>query len=344
MATALTWIKDNAKVTLPTFDSNILMLSNTTMDSVADPIAKAAAGSGSGDDGDNSGVIGRLFDRFEDELRKQRNIAAVFIGLYGIVLLTGLAVFVWYTWLKRPFARWRMQRRGQTFEEKKVPLNAIQSSEAEKAVHLGPTIASPPGPFLYPGQGHNPSQQSFFDDSDARSVYANSTHQPHHGRPGQAIAARMRALSPVRRSPIRDDYDEPMLPPPTKRQEPQPLTSWQERLGNTFGGFLTLPALTSKLSRKASQKSSKTEVSWAGASSSPGPTKMFQISGPSALAGYGATQPMTHQPIPSPLQQNPFSLGDEDEVGTPIAARFAHHQTQTVATKDPFAGRYERSY
>lgn len=345
LVTALTWIKDNAKVTLPTFNPDVLMLSGATMDSVADPIAKAAAGSGSEGTDDDPGVIGKLFDRYEDELRKQRNIAAIFFGLYGIVMLVGLAVFVWHTWLKRPFARWRMQRRGLDTDDEKVPTTAYHNdkTEAEKAVHLGPAIGMAPAHPVYPGQGRSPSLQSFFDDSDAQP-YPDAARGYCDERPAQSMADRMRALSPIRRSPARDDYDEPMLPSSTIKQDGQPSTTWQGRLGNTFGGFLALPTLTSKLSRKTSQKSAKTDASWAGASSSPGPSKMFQISGPSTFKGYGMGQPVVSKPIPSPLQQNPFSLGDDDEVGTPIAARFAHTQPQTTAAQNPFVGRYERSY
>ena len=339
MATALTWIKDNAKVTLPTFNANILMLSNATMDSVADPIAKAAAGSGSSDgDSDDQGVIGKLFDRYEDELRKQRNIAAIFIGLYGIVMLVGLAVFVWHSWLKRPFARWRIQRRGLGEQDEKPVHTTYHPTEAEKAVHLGPPGTSEPEHQLYPGQGYNHSQQSFFDDSDQRGAYQSSSPGHRHERSGPSMAARMRALSPIHRSPVQDDYDEPMLPPTAARPEVQSSTSWQGRLGN----LLALPTFASKLSRKTSQKSSKTDVSWSGTGSSPGPSRMFQISGPSALGGYGSQQmpPVISKPVPSPLHQNPFSLGDEDEVGTPIAARFAQHRTQASSDQNPFAGRY----
>jgi hypothetical protein len=258
MATALTWIKDNAKVTLPTFDANILMLSNATMDSVADPIAKAAAGSGSSDsDSDDQGVIGKLFDRYEDELRKQRNIAAIFIGLYGIVMLVGLAVFIWHSWLKRPVARWRMQRRGLGEQDEKPVHTTYRPTEAEKAVHLGPPVNSEPEHQLYSGQGYNHSQQSFFDDSDQRGAYQSGSPGHRHERSGPSMAARMRALSPMHRSPVQDDYDEPMLPPTTVRPEAQSSTSWQGRLGN----LLALPTFASKLSRKTSQKSSKTDVS-----------------------------------------------------------------------------------
>jgi hypothetical protein len=349
LATALTWINDNAHVTLPTFDPDVLMLSASTMNDVAEPIAQAAVGGGSSDGSEDPGIIGKLFDRYEDELRKQRNIAAIFIGLYGAVILIGLAVLVWHTWLKRPFNRWRLQRRGEDDRGASTgPVHPDKTNWTEKpSGQIQAAADSQPDYSVYSLGGANRSQQSFFDGPDGRQSFSESPKPFGQARSTQTMAERLRALSPIKRDFSHDNYEEPMLSQPAKAG-PAP-TTWQSKLGQTFGGLLTVPAFTSGLARQNSQKSQQSESSWAGASTSPGPSKIFNTGTPgsSATPTASRTKLAAGKPVPSPLQSNPFSIGDyydDDAVGTPIAARFSSDQNRRQPSMDgnPFANPYGR--
>ena len=94
MQTALTWIHDNANVKLPLLSLDALVLSNSTSQELATPLAAAAVGSGkSGDEG----VIGTIFDAYAKELRNQRIIALAFCALYLLIVLVGTLVVLRHT-------------------------------------------------------------------------------------------------------------------------------------------------------------------------------------------------------------------------------------------------------
>ena len=319
------------------------------MNDVAEPIAQAAVGGGSSDGSDDPGIIGKLFDRYEDELWKQRNIAAIFIGLYGAVVLIGLAVFVWHTWLKRPFNRWRLQRRGGDGRDPfKGPVFVEKTNWTEKPASRVKTVAeNQPDYSVYSLGGANRSQQSFFDAPDGRQSFSESPKPFGQARSTQTMAERLRALSPIKRDFPRDNYEEPMLSQPAVAGTAP--TTWQSKLGQTFGNLLTVPAFTSGLARKSSQKSQQSESSWAGASTSPGPSKISHTGTPGSPTTPTVSQSRlaTGKPVPSPLQSNPFSIGDyydDDAVGTPIAARFSSDQNRRQPSLDgnPFANPYGR--
>lgn len=326
METALTWIKDNARVTLPTIDSSILMLSNSTMDDVSTPIAAAAAGDASSGDGQQApGVIAKLFDKYEDALRKQRDIAAIFLGLYGAILLIGLCVFVWKTWLERKLAGWRTQRSGQDWHNEDKTASLYPTDKGG----IGNDHLSTKPPYetqqpFYGGGNVNPSQLSFFDDSD--DVPRKEGMNLQTGNKLTTMAQRLRTFSPIRHSFKEiQDYQEPVVPPHPPCP-PLQNSSWQTKLGS----YLAAPLLPlSSLGRKPSQKSEK---SWAGASTSPAadvalgsPAELNEKSGRMFTAAPSATNHF--KPAgPSPLTRNPFIVGDvddpSDDLATPIAAQF----------------------
>jgi hypothetical protein len=99
LQTALTWIRDNANVKLPLLAPDALMLSDSTSKELATPLAAAAAGTGTDEDG---GVIGKIFDAYERELSDQRIIALAFCGLYLVIVIVGLAVLARHTIWPRP--------------------------------------------------------------------------------------------------------------------------------------------------------------------------------------------------------------------------------------------------
>lgn len=97
MEQALTWINQNAHVTLPTVNETVLMMSNGTLANITAPIAQALAGS---DDDGSGGVVGRIFDSYLSSLKKQRIAAALLLGLYVLAVLVAFGIMAWHSWIR----------------------------------------------------------------------------------------------------------------------------------------------------------------------------------------------------------------------------------------------------
>lgn len=91
----LTWISEHAFIDLPTFPSDILLLSNDSMNEIATPIAAAAVGSG--DDNDDDGIVGTLISHFESALKVERTFYGILLGVWLALFLIGLAVVIWHS-------------------------------------------------------------------------------------------------------------------------------------------------------------------------------------------------------------------------------------------------------
>lgn len=91
----LTWISEHAFIDLPTFPSDILLLSNDSMNEIAIPIAAAAVGSG--DDNDDDGTVGTLISHFESALKVERIFYAILLGVWLALFLIGIAVVIWHS-------------------------------------------------------------------------------------------------------------------------------------------------------------------------------------------------------------------------------------------------------
>ncbi|ORX39271.1 hypothetical protein BD324DRAFT_598625 [Kockovaella imperatae] len=89
----LTWISEHAYITLPTLPPDVLLLSNSSMNEMAQPIAAAAVGSGG--DGSDQGLVGSLIQHFETALIYERNFYAILLGLWLGFVLVGLVVVLW---------------------------------------------------------------------------------------------------------------------------------------------------------------------------------------------------------------------------------------------------------
>ena len=110
----LTFMHDNLKVDIPRMNQTILILSPASVDEATKPIAVAALGDGSGDD---QGLIGRLVNTYAESLKKERLMFGIFMGLWGFVVLMGLAVVLWHSYGKRLVEgrkrrRWEREQRA----------------------------------------------------------------------------------------------------------------------------------------------------------------------------------------------------------------------------------------
>jgi len=112
---ALTFLNQNLNVNLPTVNESVLVLSSSNVNEITQPIATAAVGGGQDDPG---GLIGRLVSTYVDSLKQERIMFALFLGLWGLVVLMGLAVVFWHSygrnWVQAYKRRkWRREQRDE---------------------------------------------------------------------------------------------------------------------------------------------------------------------------------------------------------------------------------------
>ncbi|KAH6913878.1 plasma membrane fusion protein PRM1 [Coprinopsis sp. MPI-PUGE-AT-0042] len=106
---ALTFLHENLNIQFPRVNDTALMLSPESVDEAAAPIASAAMGGGTDD---SEGLVGRIVNSYANSLKKERVTFAIFLGIWGIVVLMGLFVLFWHS-VGMPFME---KRRRQKFE------------------------------------------------------------------------------------------------------------------------------------------------------------------------------------------------------------------------------------
>ena len=110
---ALTFLNQNLNVNLPTVNESVLVLSSSNVNEITQPIATAAIGGGQNNSG---GLVGSLVATYVDSLKQERIMFALFLGLWGIVVLMGLAIVFWHSygrnWVEGYKKRkWRREQR-----------------------------------------------------------------------------------------------------------------------------------------------------------------------------------------------------------------------------------------
>ncbi|CAA7261757.1 unnamed protein product [Cyclocybe aegerita] len=106
---ALTFLHNNLHVDMPRMNQTVLVLSPESVDEASQPIAAAALGGGEGND---EGLIGRLVLKYAEALKKERVMFAIFLALWGVVILMGLSVVLWHSY-GRPYLEKRGRRKYQ---------------------------------------------------------------------------------------------------------------------------------------------------------------------------------------------------------------------------------------
>ncbi|KAK7692485.1 hypothetical protein QCA50_004110 [Cerrena zonata] len=110
---ALTFLHDNLHVNVPRVNETVLVLSPADVDEVTRPVALAAIGGG---EGNNDGLVGRLVNAYVSSLKKERIMFAIFMGLWGFVVLIAFGIIFWHAygrdWLHAYRKRkWQKQQR-----------------------------------------------------------------------------------------------------------------------------------------------------------------------------------------------------------------------------------------
>lgn len=128
---ALSWIHENAHVTLPKLKDDVLMMSNSTMQNISTPIAEAMSGTSNGRDNDG-GVVGRIFDTYESALKKQRTAALLLLALYCIAVFIAFLVMAYHSWIRDAIMQQRMQGLR---EAKRIKFNCADVPEKNTTAH-----------------------------------------------------------------------------------------------------------------------------------------------------------------------------------------------------------------
>ncbi|PPQ70294.1 hypothetical protein CVT25_014616 [Psilocybe cyanescens] len=120
---ALTFLHDNLNINMPRVNQTALVLSPSSVNEAAQPIAAAAIGGNTdGNGNDDGGLIIRLVNSYAASLRKERVMFGIFMGLWGVVILMGLSVILWHAVI-RPMRERRAKRRWEA--EQRVGIESV---------------------------------------------------------------------------------------------------------------------------------------------------------------------------------------------------------------------------
>lgn len=142
---ALTFLNQNLNVNLPQINETVLVLSPTNVNEITQPIATAAVG---GTSSNSQGLIGRLVATYVDSLKKERLMFSIFMGLWGVVVLMGLAIVFWHSYAKNLVDAYK-KRKWQKEQRDGLEGFVMPFRDGAPAPHVGdtekgPSILDPP--------------------------------------------------------------------------------------------------------------------------------------------------------------------------------------------------------
>lgn len=98
---ALTWIHDNAHVNFTLVPEDVLMLKDGQQEAMLQPVKTALVGSGTGEDG--GGFVGNVVGSYLRHLEQEKIMFAMLLGVYGMIVVVGLAAVAYATIVDRRF-------------------------------------------------------------------------------------------------------------------------------------------------------------------------------------------------------------------------------------------------
>ncbi|KAH7888899.1 hypothetical protein F5I97DRAFT_764283 [Phlebopus sp. FC_14] len=132
---ALTFLNQNLNVDLPRVNESILVLSPNDVNEITQPIATAAVGGGQDN---SSGLIGSLVASYVNSLKQERLMFAIFIGLWGFVVVMGLAIVFWHSYAKNWVEAYR-KRKWRKEQRDGLDGFVIPFKEGAPAIHVKDT-------------------------------------------------------------------------------------------------------------------------------------------------------------------------------------------------------------
>ncbi|KAJ3839261.1 hypothetical protein F5878DRAFT_582034 [Lentinula raphanica] len=227
---ALTFLNQNLHIDMPRMNDSVLVLSPESINEASQPIAEAAVGDGSDD---NGGFVGKLVNAYVASLEKERIMFGIFMGLWGLVVLMAICIILWSTYGQRYLER---RRRKKWERQQRAGIDGLVIP-----FRVGQPAAEKPGAdFLSftppPTQGHSAdlgrsspenasktgkSWENFFGGGSSRK------------KPFPAISKPFKLMSVVGSKPVSTDATTEALAP--AEQDGQPGKAWYTRLTDTFG-------------------------------------------------------------------------------------------------------------
>ena len=142
---ALTFLNQNLNVDLPQVNETILVLSPTSVNEITQPIATAAIG---GTSGNSQGLVGRLVATYVNSLKKERLMFSIFMGLWGVVVLMGLVILFWHSYVKNwvdayKRRKWQKEQRNG-LEGFGMPFGGGRAVPHARDTENGQSILDPP--------------------------------------------------------------------------------------------------------------------------------------------------------------------------------------------------------
>ncbi|KAG6375514.1 hypothetical protein JVT61DRAFT_3073 [Boletus reticuloceps] len=124
---ALTFLNQNL--------NTILVLSSADIDEITQPVATAAIG---GTSSNSQGLVGRLVATYVDSLKKERLMFSIFMGLWGVVVLMGLVIVFWHSYV-RNWVDASKKRRWQKEQRDGLEGLVVPFKEEAPLPHVGDT-------------------------------------------------------------------------------------------------------------------------------------------------------------------------------------------------------------
>ncbi|KII92838.1 hypothetical protein PLICRDRAFT_102852 [Plicaturopsis crispa FD-325 SS-3] len=157
---ALTFLHDNLQINIARVNDSVLVLSPADVDEATRPIATAAIGGGNDD---SQGVVGRLIAAYVNSLKKERIMFAIFMGLWGVVVLMALCIIFWHSygqhWLEAHRRRkWLKEQRGMDGLPDRFRDAGNEKGDMEKQAVDLPSFTPMPSPK--PSMSFNPFRRS----------------------------------------------------------------------------------------------------------------------------------------------------------------------------------------
>lgn len=161
---ALTFLNQNLNINLPQVNETALVLSPTSVNEITQPIATAAIG---GSSSNSQGLVGSLVATYVASLKKEQLMFGIFMGLWGVVVLMGLAIVFWHSyatnWVDAYKKRkWRKEQRDG-LEGFVTPLREGAPVPHVRDTEKGHSILDPPLRSFTPlPEAHSPFTINLF--------------------------------------------------------------------------------------------------------------------------------------------------------------------------------------
>ncbi|KAF9567948.1 hypothetical protein CPC08DRAFT_702777 [Agrocybe pediades] len=213
--TALTFLHDNLHIDVPRLNQTVLVLSPESVNEATQPIAQAAIGGGAGDE-NGGGLIGRLISSYAASLRKERIMFAIFMGLWGFVILMAIAFIVWDA-VGRPYLHERARKKYQL--EQRGGIEAVGGTYQSSIGHEEKRDFNSFSPLPSPTGGEFKTENAAFGNSSVdQHGHVQETAEKKRG-PLKLLALGRRAMQRGER--LKKDGSEETVPlSPTQITEP----------------------------------------------------------------------------------------------------------------------------